>query len=592
MVYSLKKISRLCSREDLLEYAKAILPDPFAFNDSGASYDKKIRELEYVSRPLWVIFSLLASGEYDESLILPYIKRIKQGLKTNSKNTFLKPTTKTRQIAVEMAVYGYGLLVCKEKLLCYFDEKEIDYLKEWLQSINDIELPLGNWYFFLLIVNYGLKANGFSYNQEKIDEAWQIIESFYLGNGWYQDGNYLQRDYYIAFTFHFYSLIFSKYVEDIDSEKLMLRSQKFAQDFIYWIDSQGRTLPFGRSLTYRFCHVSFWSAQVITDSCNDDIGIIKDLIFSNLEFWLKRDIVRNNCLSIGYGYENMVISEDYNASGSPGWAFKTFILLTLDSKHQFWQIKRQKRNILPKISVQRNPGFLIWVGKNHNYALSILQSSKPGLLQTNCKYGKFCYSTKFGWNLSRDVQGIENYGVDNTLALSIDGTEQYNSRNIIESFSIEDTYGYSRWNYGKIAVIETWLIPIDEFYHIRIHRINTKMVLKTYEGAFSIFNWNSKFKQPIYMDDYLILENQGMISGILDLFNNREICVVSQNPNTNIYNPEKNAIPCLMGKIQPGVTVYGCLIYGGFNNIKLNLSVKLKNNLVMFNDKKIYLKEF
>ena len=105
MVYSLKKISRLCNREDLLEYAKAILPDPFAFNDSGASYDKKIRELEYISRPLWVIFSLLASGEYDESLILPYIKRIKQGLKTNSKNTFLKPTTKTRQIAVEMAVY-------------------------------------------------------------------------------------------------------------------------------------------------------------------------------------------------------------------------------------------------------------------------------------------------------------------------------------------------------------------------------------------------------------------------------------------------------------------------------------------------------
>lgn len=593
MNHNLKKLSKLYNRDDLLVYVKNILPDPFSFIDSGTAYGKQIRELEYISRPLWVVFSLIASGEYDESLILPYIRKIKLELKNTDNSIFLKPTTKTRQIAVEMAVYGYGLLACKDKLFSYFDEKEITCLTNWLYLINEIEFPYGNWYFFLLIVNYGLKENNFRYSQAMIDQAWLKIESLYLENGWYQDGDYCQRDYYIAFAFHFYSLILVKYVKGIDCNKLISRSQKFAKDFYYWIDDQGRTIPFGRSLIYRFGYVAFWSGQIISNSYKFDLGIIKDFIFSNLEFWSKQNILSNNRLSIGYSYENLLISEDYNSNGSPGWAFKSFILLSLDSTHPFWQVKRKKREKSLTIKVQKNPGFLIVSGKDHHYALSLMQFSNPALLQTNCKYGKFCYSTRFGWNLSRDVHGINNFAVDNALAISIAGTQQYNSRNLIIDYSCNQEYGYCYWKYGNIADIESWLIPVDEDYHIRIHRIKTKMHLEIYEGAFSVFGWNSKFNYPLIKSDSIVLENCGMVSGIKDINDNRITKVVSQNPNTNIYNFEKNAIPCLMGKIDPGISVFGCVVYGNFHNQKkLDLSVSFKNKLVTFNNKKIHLKEY
>lgn len=117
-----------------------------------------------------------------------------------------------------MAVYGYGLLCCQDKLLNYFSNEEIEYLETWLNSINEIEFPQNNWLLFLLIVNCGLKKNNLRYSQAKIDEAKAKINDLYVGNGWYQDGVASQRDYYIAFGFHFYSMILSKYTDEFDRE--------------------------------------------------------------------------------------------------------------------------------------------------------------------------------------------------------------------------------------------------------------------------------------------------------------------------------------------------------------------------------------
>lgn len=228
MVKAMKKLSKLYSREDLINWLIEMLPDPWHYHETcGALHGYEIRELEYVSRPLWAIFSLIASGEYDEDLVKPYIERIKLGLKPDSQWSFIKPTAKTRQIAVEMAVYGYGLLVCQERFLKYLNHEEIVYLEEWLNSINEIELPINNWQIFLMIVNSGLKKNHLRYCQTKINEAKAAIEKMYVGNGWYQDGIKSQRDYYIAFGFHFYLMLLGKYSDEVDQAIVKERCLQF-----------------------------------------------------------------------------------------------------------------------------------------------------------------------------------------------------------------------------------------------------------------------------------------------------------------------------------------------------------------------------
>lgn len=183
------------------------------------------------------------------------------------------------------------------------------------------------------------------------------------------------------------------------------------------------------------------------------------------------------------------------------------------------------------------------------------------------KYGKFCYSTYFGWNISRDQDGIKNCACDSTLALSIKGTNQFFIRSKIEEHKQADDYIVSIWNYGNIASIESYLIPINYKWHVRIHKIKTKYELESYEGGFPVFEWNPKFISPQVEERSIILNNEFGKTAIIDLLNNRKPELVLQNPNTNIYNCERNAIGALYGLIPIGTNLIGCLVYGSKSEV-------------------------
>ena len=94
-----------------------------------------------------------------------------------------------------------------------------------------------------------------------MEEDRAVIEGCYEGDGWYHDGNKGQLDYYIPFAIHFYGLLYAKFMVKEDPEYsyiLKERGRKFADDFIYWFDKDGREIPYGRSLTYRFAHGAFF----------------------------------------------------------------------------------------------------------------------------------------------------------------------------------------------------------------------------------------------------------------------------------------------------------------------------------------------
>jgi hypothetical protein len=269
-------------------------------------------------------------------------------------------------------------------------------------------------------------------------------------------------------------------------------------------------------------------------------------------------------LSIGYGYPNLILSEDYNAPGSPMWAFKAFVILSLPQEHDFWREDRKPVVLKESIKEERGPGFLIVAGKRHHYALSACQYSSASIFQHMSKYGKFCYSTAFGFNCSRDVQGISQFAVDSTLALSVKGTGQFAGRGRIEEWDSFGEYVYSRWGYGEIAEIESWLVPVDEEFHVRIHRIRTSLELETYEGAFPVFGWSPKFCSPVTENEGVVLSHGFMSTGIWDLCHNCQPEVVLQGPNTNIYDCERNGVPALRGVIPPSEEgqIIACLVYG------------------------------
>ena len=582
----------IATREDLVAWTRDLLPDPFACVDrSGATYGPAIRELEYVSRPLWAVFSLIASGEYDETMVEPYIRRIKAGLDQDGPLAFPVPTVKTRQILVEMGVYGFGLMSCGERLLRYFDDRERVALASWLGNINEIDLPWGNWYLFRIMVNSGLRSCGMPYDAERLAQDCRAVESMYAGGGWYEDGMPFQRDYYVALTFHAASMLVSHFVPEVELSYDEERERAFEDDFVCWFDRQGRSLPFGRSLSYRFAHVAFWAVAALTGVHVRPLSQLKWLLLSNLSWWHDKPMMDGDHLSVGYAYPNMQLGEDYTGPGAPAWAFRAMMALTLPSDHEFWRVEPEPPQ-LPERRVEQGPGMLLQTGERHTCAFPVMQYSAGKVLQRMSKYGKLCYSTAFGWNVTRDVEGIGNFAADSTLALSLARTDQYVSRTRIESFRLEEGYAYCLWSCRTLARVETWLVPVDELRHVRVHRIEAAYPLETYEGGFPVMGWNGKFDTPVQGEGTLgmrrmLCDGRVVESGIADAVSTvaeqvevalrhaglgsllyemqwtpRATEVVSQCPNTNIYDWERNAVPALRGSLPTGTSCVACLVYG------------------------------
>ncbi|MGL4736446.1 MAG: DUF2264 domain-containing protein [Cellulosilyticaceae bacterium] len=451
-----------------------------------AHYGDRIAGIEGFSRPLWGLAPFYSQGGiYD--LDQTYIEGFKNG--TNpSHPEYWGTLYPCHQAFVEMAAMGLTLMIAPQVIWDPLSDVEKDNLVNWLYQINEQGLPENNWQFFKVMVNIGLQKVGARYSQEGIEAAITIIESCYLGDGWYSDGKSIQRDYYIAFAMHYYGLIYAKEMAVLDPERSQVfkeRAAAFAKDFIYWFSEDGEALPFGRSLTYRFAQCSFFSALAYAGVEALPWGVIKGIVDRHMNWWLSKPILdREGILSIGYGYPNLHMAEGYNAPGSPYWAFKSFLILALDEGHPFWQAKAEPLPTLDAVKVLPHAGMIIQrVEKGHVIALTSGQYAGFRPVHVAEKYEKFAYSTYFGFNVPRSYYLLGQAAPDNML--SFYKNSLYHVRRTCDEVAINEERIYSKWSPLEGIVVETEIRPWGEG-HMRQHTIHADAPIEAVECGFSL----------------------------------------------------------------------------------------------------------
>jgi hypothetical protein len=134
-----------------------------------------------------------------------------------------------------------------------------DNLVSYLLHARKFDYADNNWKFFRVLVDIALDRLGIEHDRSLTKAYLAELDGFYIGDGWYRDGNVRRVDHYIAFAMHFYGLIYARLVEDDHAKRYRERAVAFAQDFRHWFADDGATLPFGRSLTYRFACAGFWA---------------------------------------------------------------------------------------------------------------------------------------------------------------------------------------------------------------------------------------------------------------------------------------------------------------------------------------------
>lgn len=453
----------------------------------GVSFSHEEAQVERFSRVLWKI---CWDSHCDKKQVAEVRNYIVEHCNPNS-SKFWGKIGDYSQTAVEMVPIALLLFKKKEDTWLTYSEEERSMVAEWLLQINTIKIPENNWLFFRILVNLFLyKLNILENPSKTLDYEFRKIEKFYLGKGWYSDGVTKQRDYYVAFAFHYYSLIYAVYAYDFDSDRCRIfkeRANEFSKEFINWFSPRGDFVPFGRSLIYRFAPVSFWAA-LIWSGANTAFSTedIKGIILRNIAWWEEQPIMLNGVLSLGYTYPNPFITEEYNSEYSPYWCLKSAILLDIPDKHDFWKLKDQDLPRLKPIIIQNQAGCIVSRFMDSVNLFPTDQRCINKFINVSAKYEKYVYSNISGFSVMRDSKKLEGCGADSTTVVSCDN-ENYIVRSGFDFIKIKDAVINTTWYpYGKHqkVKIETQIVPGNP-YHVRIHQVYTDRVLYLYDNGFS-----------------------------------------------------------------------------------------------------------
>ncbi len=523
----------------------------FSLGATSAHYSMDIAEMEGLSRALWGLFPLMAGGDA-QPFSDKYLAAIKQGTDPQS-DGYWGDTGPYDQRLVEMAAYGLGLSLLGDKLTAGWSETEIGNLHQWLNQITEAEMPDSNWNFFAIMVQLGFKRAGLPWEPAAIARRFHMMDAYYLGDGWYADGPGRPKDYYISMAFHFYGLIYATLNGDEDAGRaatIRQRASLFAQDFIYMSAAEGESVPFGRSLTYRFAMVAFWSAVAFSGLEVFSAGVVKGVILRHLRWWLRQPIFdRDGILTLGFAYPNLAMCEDYNSPGSPYWALKVFLILALPESHAFW---RAAELPLPALAAQRviPPAGQILVHTDQSRHVWMLASGQLELnnyVNTEAKYTKFAYSSLFGFTIERGRYGIKHAACDSMLLLS-EGDNYFRGRRECDEVVVSQQAIFSRWSPWHDVQIASWLIPCGD-WHVRVHRIDSARHLQSVEGGFAVLKAPHRHQQG----GSLVVAENG-VSGIFELLSDapRAADSVVTPPNSSIMFAPCASIPVLCGEIAPG----------------------------------------
>lgn len=205
----------------------------------------------------------------------------------------------------------------------------------------------------------------------------------------------------------------------------------------------------------------------------------------------------------------MYMSEDYNSPQSPYWAMKSFVALGLPPHHPFWATDETP---LPLEEVRlsapvKPPMQIICHSKHHHFLLSSGQFCPWPLKATEAKYGKFAYSSHFGFSVPTGNL-IQQIAPDSTLALSKDDGDTWRvpwkvqdiefgtawlrrGCEILEEVPTVKSI-WKPWKDVNVEVSTLLVAPCQRWpdWHLRTHRIknlgSSKVTIRSLQGGFAI----------------------------------------------------------------------------------------------------------
>ena len=314
------------------------------------------------------------------------------------------------QHLVEMASLAWSLYLSRRWIWDTYSAAEKQQVADYLYQCTEAEYHQNNWLLFNVVTNAVLKHLGMPYRQDQIDAHIDACEHMYLGSGWYRDGSVNRLDYYNAWAFHYYYLIWS--ILDGESKPEVAarhreRVSLLARQMPYFVAVDGSVPIFGRSMIYRFAYLAPLVLGQYMGALDLPAGELRSLCNATMRFFASQPIVTDDgFLGMGFIKPNESILEHYSCGGSPYWAAKAFNAFLIPEEDPFWTEPEKPLPIRGgDYAVALGEAGIVLLGSRDDGQVQLVnQKSYHDKAEYNAKYTNFAYSTHFPYE-SRPIYG-------------------------------------------------------------------------------------------------------------------------------------------------------------------------------------------
>jgi len=334
------------------------------------------------------------------------------------------------QPMVESASVALGLRLTRPWLWDQLDDDTRDRASEWLRgALNHVPAP-NNWYLFPFTVAGFLESvgRGDADTARVRDRALELLEAWYVGGGWYSDGDGRAFDHYNGWALHLYPVLDAHLAGEstVHGPRLADHLDGFGSLF----GADGAPIHFGRSLTYRFGAASAVGLGAVTGHTPLSPGTSRRILSGALRYFLDRGAVDDNgLLSLGWHGPHEPTLQFYSGPASPYWASKAFVCLLAGADHPLWTSREEPAPVEKADRVKAlAPGLLVQttsadgIARLHNHGSDhVRPDAGEAASEEDPLYGRFSYSTRTGPTALRNV-------ADNHVGVVVAGTRSVRRR--------------------------------------------------------------------------------------------------------------------------------------------------------------------
>lgn len=278
---------------------------------------------------------LLAAFRRDENALGRYA----EGLAAGTAGVW--PRIEDRgQPLVEAASIALALRLTRPLLWDRLDDSVRQRAAAWLADALTAEPWPCNWELFPVTVGGFLADIGHeeAAARKAIDHGLERIEQWYVGDGWYTDGDGRKFDYYNGWAMHLYPVLHAWLADDPALLDLYGgRLETHLGDYARLFGADGAPMHQGRSLTYRFATTAPLWLGALTGRTPLTPGETRRLASGALKYFLERGAVdERGLLTLGWHGPDEAVLQGYSGPASPYWASKGFLGLLLPPEHPVW----------------------------------------------------------------------------------------------------------------------------------------------------------------------------------------------------------------------------------------------------------------